>query len=241
MPPKGCQAELIKFTTSQPSRQSLNISDWSEILHGPLIYHSEPGNQRKKWFWTLFIFSIRPNILSLSISGSQDSWTFLSEIFHQQSLQPHCLPEVGWFITTEILRNTRPSSTLEPLRRTCKTLQSNINNNNKELQDCQYIDDMVVTKNSIRWLSASSSIYMLIVIAKLQDVSCYFQLCDLPPWTEWLWLFLSGSWLQNRVRKTEFLPVKINCIINCSSYDSPLFRLNSLSSLPMLVNIRWTR
>ena len=154
------------------------------------------------------------NILSLSISGSQDSWTFLSEIFHQQSLQPHCLPEVGWFITTEILRNTRPSSTLEPLRRTCKTLQSNINNNNKELQDCQYIDDMVVTKNSIRWLSASSSIYMLIVIAKLQDVSCYFQLCDLPPWTEWLWLFLSGSGLQNRVGNTAlYRQVKIYC--NC--------------------------
>ena len=62
MPPEGCQAELIKFKTSQPSRQSLNTSDWPEILHGLLIYYSEPEKQRKKWFWTPFIFSIRPNI-----------------------------------------------------------------------------------------------------------------------------------------------------------------------------------
>ena len=60
MPPEGCQAELIKFKTSQPSRQSLNTSDWPEILHGLLIYYSEPEKQRKKWFWTPFIFSIRP-------------------------------------------------------------------------------------------------------------------------------------------------------------------------------------
>ena len=60
MPPKGCQTELSKFTTSKPSRQSLNTSDWSEILHGSLIYHLEPGNQRKKWIWALSIFSIRP-------------------------------------------------------------------------------------------------------------------------------------------------------------------------------------
>ena len=65
MPPKGCQAELIKFKTSQPSRQSLNTSDWPEILHGLLIYYSEPEKQRKKWFWTPFIFSIRPTVIVL--------------------------------------------------------------------------------------------------------------------------------------------------------------------------------
>ena len=123
------------------------------------------------------------NILARCISGSQVSRAFLSEIFYEQPLQSCCLSQVGWLnnwyikkYSTSVDTSTTPEITAELSRAPQK-------NNNKKLQ---------LWRLSI--FSLHCPLWILI----------FFQLCDLPSWTEWLWLFVSGSWLQNWVGKTKW-------------------------------------
>ena len=110
------------------------------------------------------------NFLRASLSGSQVCWAILSEIFHQQPLQSYCLSQVGLLNDCYIQKY----------------------NNSLHTSTTPEITEELSRAPQITTTKKYNYIFY--------DFTIFLQLCDLPSWTEWLWLFLSCPWLQNRVK-----------------------------------------
>ena len=109
-------------------------------------------------------------ILSLRISGCQVSGALLSEIFYQQPLQPYCLSQVGLLNDCYIQKYNNSLHT----------------STTPEITEELSRAPQIITTKKYNYI--------------LYNFTIFLQLCDLPSWTEWLWLFLSCPWLQNRVK-----------------------------------------